>query len=504
MKSYLKKTVSFLLAFVLALGLIPASPPVQAASDQLPDGFYTISSSLNSKKVIDVKDRSTANGNNVQLYDANATVAQVFYIRHVGNGYYAIVLAGTQNKALDIHGGTGYSGANVEVYDYHGGDNQLWKFVSTSKSGEYYIVSKSGGYYLDLSGAATANGTNIQVYTGNQTSAQRWNLRENYNVSSAVSYAQKWTDASAGYDGYYNTVYNIYKKPNPLDYWGSDCTNYVSQCLYAGGMITTKGWGRVTRGVNYNHVSGGITWVQAKSLYTYLKDLGYHAEAVKNDLSNIHVGDIVFFDASGNGTASHATICTQITNGVPKYCAHTRWRKNFPYETSQWRNSDQPNGKAYVVHMSFCTQSFPQVNTSAGTSGKFYPACSSGQTSIVNALNSIGVDSSYNFRKQIAAANNISGYSGTAAQNTQLLSLLKAGALKKPGGSLATPTVSCFPRYTGSSGSLVTGLNAVGADSSYAYRKQIAAANGISGYSGTASENSQMLSWLKNGTLKKP
>ena len=34
--------------------------------------------------------------------------------------------------------------------------------------------------------------------------------------------------------------------------------------------------------------------------------------------------------------------------------------------------------------------------------------------------------------KKIAAANNISNYSGTAAQNTQMLNLLKAGQLVKP------------------------------------------------------------------------
>ena len=133
----------------------------------------------------------------------------------------------------------------------------------------------------------------------------------------------------------------------------------------------------------------------------------------------------------------------------------------------------------------------------------YFPRCAASHTSIVNALKSVGADSSYDYRKQVAAANGISGYSGSASQNTQMLSLLKAGALKKPGGS-AAPKVSYFPRYTGSSNSLVTGLNAVGADSSYSYRKQIAAANGISGYSGTAAQNTQMLNWLKAGTLKKP
>ena len=64
-------------------------------------------------------------------------------------------------------------------------------------------------------------------------------------------------------------------------------------------------------------------------------------------------------------------------------------------------------------------------------SGTFYPKCGSQYTSIVDALNSIGVDSSYSNRSKIAAANNISGYSGTPAQNTTMLNLLKAGSLRK-------------------------------------------------------------------------
>ena len=62
----------------------------------------------------------------------------------------------------------------------------------------------------------------------------------------------------------------------------------------------------------------------------------------------------------------------------------------------------------------------------------YYPKCSKNHTSIVDALKEIGVESNYNYRKNIAAANGISGYSGTGDQNTQLLSLLKQGKLKNP------------------------------------------------------------------------
>lgn len=50
---------------------------------------------------------------------------------------------------------------------------------------------------------------------------------------------------------------------------------------------------------------------------------------------------------------------------------------------------------------------------------------------LIDSLNKIGVDSSYNNRKRIAIANGIQNYSGTAAQNTEMLSMLNDGMLKK-------------------------------------------------------------------------
>ncbi|MDE5772356.1 MAG: RICIN domain-containing protein [Ruminococcus sp.] len=77
-----------------------------------------------------------------------------------------------------------------------------------------------------------------------------------------------------------------------------------------------------------------------------------------------------------------------------------------------------------------------------------YPSVSSSYKSIVDALNSIGVDSSFSNRKQIAQANNISGYSGTASQNTTMLNKLKNGTLVKPGtsssGNSGNATTSSF------------------------------------------------------------
>ena len=61
----------------------------------------------------------------------------------------------------------------------------------------------------------------------------------------------------------------------------------------------------------------------------------------------------------------------------------------------------------------------------------YYPACDSSYISLVDALKSIGEDSSYSKRKIIAELNGISDYSGTGEQNTELLNKLKEGILIK-------------------------------------------------------------------------
>lgn len=60
-----------------------------------------------------------------------------------------------------------------------------------------------------------------------------------------------------------------------------------------------------------------------------------------------------------------------------------------------------------------------------------YPACLPNFTSLVDALESIGADSSRGMRYKIAEANGIT-YHATAEDNIHMLKLLKNGALKKP------------------------------------------------------------------------
>lgn len=60
-----------------------------------------------------------------------------------------------------------------------------------------------------------------------------------------------------------------------------------------------------------------------------------------------------------------------------------------------------------------------------------------------------------------------------------------------------------YQKYTGKSESIVEALEAVGINSSLSNRKKIAEVNGISNYTGTASQNLSLVKLLKAGKLKK-
>ena len=139
--------------------------------------------------------------------------------------------------------------------------------------------------------------------------------------------------------------------------------------------------------------------------------------------------------------------------------------------------------------------------TTSTSSTAYYKMFNS--TSIVDGLKSIGVDSSMSNRMKIAAANGISSYTGTASQNEKLLSLARAGKLKKSGSTSGGSSSSTSYYKSFNNTSIVDGLKGIGVDSGFNNRKAIAKANGISGYTGTSEQNQKLLSLARKGKLKK-
>jgi uncharacterized protein YjhX (UPF0386 family) len=136
---------------------------------------------------------------------------------------------------------------------------------------------------------------------------------------------------------------------------------------------------------------------------------------------------------------------------------------------------------------------------------EYYPACSNSEKSFVDALKSIGVDSSFSNRKKIAELNGVQNYSGQPQQNTELLKKLKNGQLIKSIINDSNPSsdIIYYPACDKNEQSIVKALDSIGVDSSMDNRKKIAAINGISNYQGLYEQNIELLNKLKNGKLIK-
>ncbi|MCI8760757.1 MAG: hypothetical protein HFJ34_06590 [Clostridia bacterium] len=142
---------------------------------KIENGKYVIRSALDDNKVLDIQGGSKTSGTNVQLYDYNASDAQVWNITYLKDGYYTISSQINHELVLDVSYGAKENGTNVQVYSNNNSIAQQWLIKETG-DGYYYLISKCNNLNLDIVAAQTMNGTNIQMYQGNGTRAQKFKL----------------------------------------------------------------------------------------------------------------------------------------------------------------------------------------------------------------------------------------------------------------------------------------------------------------------------------------
>ena len=141
--------------------------------------------------------------------------------------------------------------------------------------------------------------------------------REPYNRPASVDYAKKW--ALARNPRYYN-----------FDGIGGDCTNFASQCLFAGSgvMNDTKDVGWYYR----SPADRAAAWSDAQYFHNFLvgnQRIGPVAAEIP--LSQLEIGDFVQLH---NGTEyAHTLIVTGFSNGEPLVCAHTEDAYMRPLQT---------------------------------------------------------------------------------------------------------------------------------------------------------------------------
>lgn len=133
------------------------------------------------------------------------------------------------------------------------------------------------------------------------------NIRE-YDRGKAVAYARKW--AFGRNPAFYN-----------FDGLGGDCTNFASQCLYAGAGV-----------MNYTPVFGWYyidlnrrapAWTGVEYFYRFLtENTGMGPFAKEVELSELLIGDFVQLGRA-TGDFYHTPVVTAVKNGKIYVAAHT-------------------------------------------------------------------------------------------------------------------------------------------------------------------------------------
>ena len=234
--------------------LIPVDANVDQCEDLKLDGWHVIRSRINNEYVLDVANGSSANGANVQLYQANQTLAQLYRFEYA-DGWYRIQSA--LGGYLDVAGGDPVAGSNVQLWsNAPGNKNQQWA-VERNSDGSFSFTNRATGLVLDVSGGSASNGTNINAYEPNGTAAQGFFVERStglmpegvFEVRSVLS-SRPALDVSSGSAAVGSNVQIYDANGSPAQKWnivrveGADNT-YTLQSLASGLYLAVENSGNV-------------------------------------------------------------------------------------------------------------------------------------------------------------------------------------------------------------------------------------------------------------------
>jgi hypothetical protein len=130
-----------------------------------------------------------------------------------------------------------------------------------------------------------------------------------YNRMRAVQYAETWWNGA-------NPRYQKFE---------DDCTNFISQCIHAGGIAMDfsnrrdRGWWYRGSRENWSY-----SWAVAHALKVYLDKGGTTRAQQVGSPQELQLGDVICYDFDGNGRWQHNTIVTAFDPmGMPLVNAHT-------------------------------------------------------------------------------------------------------------------------------------------------------------------------------------
>lgn len=156
-----------------------------------------------------------------------------------------------------------------------------------------------------------------------------------YDRLQAVKYAERWWND-------YNPAFKSFDV---------DCTNYISQCLYAGNA-PMRGYPNRSNGWWMQSQNWSYSWTVANSLRLYLpgSKIGLRGQEVSKP-SELQLGDVICYDFQGDGRFDHTTIVTaKDADGMPLVNAHTT-NSRMRYWAYEDSSAYTPNIKYKFIHI---------------------------------------------------------------------------------------------------------------------------------------------------------
>ncbi len=147
------------------------------------------------------------------------------------------------------------------------------------------------------------------------------------------------------------------KRRNPAfpDLKENDCTNFVSQCLYAGGLHMYTGW--QCSKTSSGKFSYTATWSYAESLFSKLvNDLSSNTvftvkeySEVSSIIKHLDAGDLIFYHNKKKNAITHTSIIHDITNGIIYVSQHS---DDYIHRSLKTQMSTDTYSKFYIMHIS--------------------------------------------------------------------------------------------------------------------------------------------------------
>lgn len=237
--------------------------------------------------------------------------------------------------------------------------------VPASEGGDRLDVDSQGQtkqltYEVDSNAVVVAGGT-AQTQRAetdpeiHRTASLSTSSYSGYDAGKAIAYADR-------YWKHYNRRY--------VEYRGLDCCNFVSQCLYAGGMPQTSSW-----------FPNSVPWINVPAAMKHFKQYGAYVTA---DNGSVRRGNPVYYDWQGDGVYDHTTICVGTNaSGMPVVDGHTTNVFHVP-----WRMGSGGRRRTILLN-SRASSSTASRSTWRTVNGKVYYIDKNGKT-VKNKFLNIG------------------------------------------------------------------------------------------------------------------